>query len=189
VRIRDGDSLYVYFKDDGNCCGRGSGIWVQGLSADGLAAVGPPILLVANKRLSRQGGRLGVAGRGSAHDGEAGWRLLPLLFGQFLREQEYSVAYLKCATPRGPCTDLGENPILWRTRKRRWSDPATNGAGRGAPKLRFLHGWNEDPDARERPGVHKRCLYVSRLYWDRPAGAAETRPRIAGGEPSVQPAD
>jgi beta-xylosidase len=188
--FRDGDSLYLYFKDDGNCCGRGSGIWVQGLSADGLAAVGPPVLLVANNDSP-----------GKEDDWE--WLVVEAptmvkrdgayyLFysGNFFGNRNYSVAYLKCATPRGPCTDLGENPILWSHKETPLVGPGHQSVlEEGRRSYAFFHGWNEDPDARERPGVHKRCLYVSRLYWDRPAGAAETRPRIAGGEPSVQPAD
>lgn len=180
--FRDGESLYLYFKDDGNCCGRGSAIWVQGLSADGLAAVGPRHRLVANNDSP-----------GTEDDWE--WLVVEAptmirrgnsyyLFysGNFFGNKNYSVAYLRCATPRGPCRDPGENPILW-------SHPSTSLVGPGHQSILedrgrsylFFHAWNEDPNAEERPGVHKRCLYVSRLYWDGKPG--ELRPRIAGGEP------
>lgn len=180
--FRDGASLYLYFKDDGNCCGRGSSLWVQGLSADGLAPVGPRQRLLANNDSPE------------AHDD---WEWLVVeaptmvrrgnsyyLFysGNFFGNKNYAVAYLTCATPRGPCRDPGENPILW-------SHPSSPLIGPGHQSILedrgrsylFFHGWNQDPDGRERPGVHKRCLYVSRLHWDRtPAGEV---PRIVGGEP------
>ncbi|HEX9932846.1 MAG TPA: glycoside hydrolase family 43 protein [Allosphingosinicella sp.] len=188
--FRDGDSLYLYYKDDGNCCGRGSAIYVQGLSADGLAALGPPTRLIANNDSPE------------VHDD---WEWLVVeaptmvrrgrdyyLFytGNFFGNKNYSVAYLRCASPRGPCTDLGENPILW-------SHPETSLVGPGHQSVLerrgrtyvFFHGWNEDPDARERPGVHKRCLYVSRVHWERLPATGEVRPRIAGGEPTADPAD
>jgi beta-xylosidase len=185
--FREGDSLYLYYKDDGNCCGRGSAIYVQGLSSDGLAALGPPHKLIANNDSPEE------------HDD---WEWLVVeaptmvkregayyLFysGNFFGNKNYSVAYLKCASPRGPCTDPGVNPILW-------SHKATNLIGPGHQSILdegprsyvFFHGWNEDPDAEERPGVHKRCLYVSRLHWDRAGPSAEPIPRIVGGEPPAE---
>jgi beta-xylosidase len=180
----DGDSLYLYFKDDGNCCGRGSAIYVQGLSSDGLAAIGPAHRLIANNDSP-----------GPEDDWE--WHVVEAptmvrrdgayyLFysGNFFGNKNYSVAYLDCASPRGPCTDPGDNPILW-------SHPETALIGPGHQSVMeagkrsfvFFHGWNADPDGKESAGVHKRCLYAGRLHWD-PAGVSgRARPRIAGGEP------
>jgi beta-xylosidase len=181
-----GGALYLYYKLDSNCCGGGSEIHVQGLSTDGLAALGPAIRLVANNDSP-----------GTEDDWE--WRVVeaptmvrrgPAYFlfysGNFFGNRNYSVAYLKCASPRGPCTDLGENPILW-------SHKETDLVGPGHQSLMdwkgrtylFFHGWNEDPDAREQPGVHKRCLYAGRVNWVR--GPDGERPVIAGGEPVVAP--
>ncbi|MDQ4087164.1 MAG: glycoside hydrolase family 43 protein, partial [Pseudomonadota bacterium] len=181
--FRDGDSLYVYYKDDSNCCAPGSAIYAQGLSPDGLAALGPAHRLVANNDSPEE------------HD-DWEWRVVEaptmvrrgdtyFLFysGNFFGNKNYSVAYLRCATPRGPCTDPGENPILY-------SHDASPLVGPGHQALLdiagrsyvFFHGWNADPDARERPGFHKRCLYVSRVHWERTAGGEE-RPRIVGGTP------
>ena len=44
--------------------------------------------------------------------------------------------------------------------------------------LLFFHAWNRDPDGRELPGVHKRCLYMSTLEW------SAKGPVVAGGRPS-----
>jgi GH43 family beta-xylosidase len=181
--FRDGDSLYLQYKEDANCCGRGSAIWVQGLSADGLAPVGPRQLLVSNNDSP-----------GVEDDWE--WRVVEAptmvrrgrsyhLFysGNFFGNRNYAVGHLTCASPRGPCRDPGENPILWSHKETNLIGPGhqsiLDDQGRS---LVFFHGWNADPDGREQPGVHKRCLYVSRLQWDQ-----QGRPVIVGGEPSVQP--
>ena len=185
--FRDGDSLYLLYKDDSNCCGPGSAIYVQGLSPDGLAALGPRHRLIANSDSPE------------AHD-DWEWRVVEAptmvrrggdyyLFysGNFFGNRNYSVGYLRCASPRGPCRDEGRNPIL-----RSHDGSALIGPGHqalldhGGRSYVFFHGWNQDPDARERPGFHKRCLYVGRVLWERgPAG--EERPRIPGGAPAPQP--
>lgn len=182
-RDRNG-ALYLYYKHDANCCGGGSAIYAQRLAAGGLATRGEAVKLIANNDSP-----------GKEDDWE--WRVVEaptmirrgrsyFLFysGNFFGNRNYAVAYLKCETPLGPCTDLGENPILWSHEATPLLGPghqsvwSGNRRGRG---LVFFHGWNEDPDAKEVPGVHKRCLYVSRLDWVRtPDGE---RPRIVGGEP------
>ena len=186
--FRDGDSLYLMYKEDGNCCGRGTAIWVQGLSADGLAPVGPKQLLVANNDSP-----------GEEDDWE--WRVVEAptmvrrgrsyyLFysGNFFGNRNYAVAYLTCASPRGPCKDPGENPILWSHKETALLGPGhqsiLDDSGRS---LVFFHGWNVDPDGREEPGVHKRCLYVTRMHWDTAGAGLPPRPRIVGGEPKVAP--
>ncbi len=181
--FRDGDSLYLLYKEDGNCCGRGTAIYSQGLSSDGLAALGPRHRLVANNDSPE------------AHD-DWEWRVVEAptmvrrggayyLFysGNFFGNRNYSVAYLSCASPRGPCRDNGDNPIL-----RSHDGSLLIGPGHqslldeGGRTYLFFHGWNADPDGREQPGVHKRCLYVSQVQWQRLADGPE-RPRIPGGTP------
>jgi beta-xylosidase len=183
-----GGALYVYYKDDGNCCGRGSAIYAQGLSPDGLAALGAPVKLVANNDSPE------------THDD---WEWLVVeaptmvkrggayyLFysGNFFGNRNYAVGYLSCASPRGPCRDHGDNPILW-------AHPGSALLGPGHQSVMdergrsfiFFHGWNEDPNAQERPGVHKRCLYVSRLRWDRWERASVPVPTVMGGSPTPRP--
>jgi beta-xylosidase len=185
--FRDGDNLYLYYKDDGNCCGRGSAIFVQGLSPDGLAAVGPRHQLVASN---------------DSPGPEDDWEWLVVeaptmvrrgngytLFytGNFFGNKNYSVAYLTCASPRGPCRDPGENPILWSHAETPLVGPGHQSVlEQDGRTYLFFHGWNRDPEARERPEVHKRCLYVSRVDW-LPAPGGGERPVIAGGEPAVPP--
>lgn len=175
--------LYLYYKDDSNCCASGSAIYAQGLSPDGLAAVGPAIRLIANNDSPEE-----------ADDWE--WRVVEaptmvrrgrsyFLFysGNFYGNRNYSVAYLTCASPRGPCRDAGDNPIL-----RSHDGSPLIGPGHQSildtarRSLIFFHGWNSDPDGQEQAGVHKRCLYVSRLVWEKGTDGRE-HPRVVGGKP------
>ena len=182
--FRDGDSLYLLYKDDGNCCGRGTAIYSQGLSSDGLVTLGPRHRLVANNDSPE------------AHD-DWEWRVVEAptmvrrggayyLFysGNFFGNRNYSVAYLTCASPRGPCRDNGDNPLLR-------SHPGSPLIGPGHQSLLdeggrtylFFHAWNADPDGREQAGVHRRCLYVSQVQWQRLPDGGE-RPHIPGGAPA-----
>ena len=190
--FRDGGAdgtLYLYYKEDANCCSPGSAIWVQGLSPDGLAALGPATRLVASNDSP-----------GREDDWE--WRVVEaptmvrrpsgyFLFytGNFFGNRNYSVAYLRCASPRGPCTDPGENPILWSHAETDLLGPGHQSLldDRGRTRI-FFHAWNRDPDRQRGEGPFKRCLYASRVRWER-LGAGGERPVILGGEPSVLPPD
>ena len=182
-----GGALYLYYKDDGNCCGPGSAIWVQGMSPDGLAALGPPTRLVASND---------SPGREDNWE----WRVVEAptmvrrgnvyyLFytGNFFGNRNYSVGYLRCATPRGPCTDSGENPILWSHLETDLIGPGHQSLlDRRGRTYAFFHGWNRDPDRQRDQGPFKRCLYVSQVHWSPGPAGAETAV-IAGGEPLVMP--
>jgi GH43 family beta-xylosidase len=182
---REGNRLYLYFKDDGNCCGRASALYGVRLSADGLRAVGKPSRLLVNED-----------GPEAYDDWE--WRVVEaptmvrrfgadwLFFSaNFYGNKNYGVGYLKCAGPLGPCRDEGRNPIL-----RSFLASPIVGPGHqsilsdGGRDRIFFHAWNVDPDGREEPGVHKRCLYVADIDWSRRFG--ELHPRIPGGEPAIR---
>ena len=181
--FREGDQLTLTFKDDSNCCTDGSAIYAQGLSADGLATTGQATRLIASNDSP-----------GKEDDWE--WRVVEAptvvqrhgatwLFysANFFGNKNYAVAYLKCASPRGPCVDRTDNPILWTHRETRLVGPGHQSILSAAGHdLLFFHGWNVDPDGREQPGVHKRCLYVGRLEWKTINGAL--RARVVGGKPS-----
>lgn len=184
-----GGALYLYYKEDSNCCGPNSSIWVQGLSEDGLAALGPATRLITSNDSP-----------GREDDWE--WRVVEaptmvrrgdayFLFysGNFFGNRNYSVGYLRCASPRGPCTDPGENPILWSHAETPLIGPGHQDLiERGGRTYIFFHGWNRDPDTQRDQGPFKRCLYVSQVRWEPLPGVGE-RPVIVGGEPSVLPLD
>ena len=183
----EGAPLYLYYKEDSNCCGSGSAIWVQGLSPDGLAALGPPTRLVASNDSP-----------GREDDWE--WRVVEaptmvrrggayfLFFtGNYFGNRNYAVGYLRCASPRGPCSDPGENPILWSHAETGLIGPGHQAIlEQSGRTFVFFHGWNRDPERGE--GPLKRCLYASRVTWSAGPDGRE-RPVIAGGEPSVLPPD
>jgi beta-xylosidase len=180
--FRDGDKLYLYYKDDGNCCGRGSAIHVQELRPDGLAVAGRSRRLVASND-----------GPGEQDDWE--WLVVEaptmvkrggdyILFytGNFFGNQNYSVAYLKCVTPAGPCGDIGENPILHSGKHTPLVGPGHQTlVEEGGRTYLFFHGWNRNPDAKQKAQVHKRCLYVAQVRWEQKPGGE--RPRIPEGKP------
>jgi beta-xylosidase len=187
--FRDGDSRYLYYKDDGNCCGRPSALYVQGLSPDGLAVLGPRHKLLENNDSPEK-----------SDDWE--WQVVEAptmvrhagayyLFysGNFFGNRNYSVGYLACESPRGPCRDLGDNPILWSHERSPLIGPGHQSILEEEGRtLAFFHGWDEDPAGdMAKAAARKRCLYVSRVRWDRWNRADREVPTVIGGSPTPRP--
>jgi beta-xylosidase len=104
--FQDGDKLYLYYKNDGNCCGIPTYIYAQELSPDGLSLVGEPVRLVNNDRAWE--GRVVEAPTMIQRDGQ-----YYLFFSaNNYAGHEYAVGYATCESPMGPCQDAPENPIL-----------------------------------------------------------------------------
>lgn len=105
--FRDEDgTLYLYYKNDGNCCGKGTFIYVQEMSEDGLSLVGEPVQLVRNDKLWE--GRVIEAPTMWVHEGSYYLFYSANDYGS----HEYAVGYALCETAMGPCEDAEENPIL-----------------------------------------------------------------------------
>ena len=104
--FRDGDKLYLYFKNDGNCCGIATYLYVQELAPDGLSLIGEPVRLVHNDR----------AWEGRVVEAPTMWKHEDKYYLFFSANNyagfEYSVGYANCQTAVGPCEDAPENPIL-----------------------------------------------------------------------------
>jgi beta-xylosidase len=102
----DGDKLYLYYKNDGNCCGLATYLYVQELAPDGLSLVGEPARLVRNDK----------AWEGRVVEAPTMWKQDGKYYLFFSANNyaglEYSVGYANCETPTGPCEDAPENPIL-----------------------------------------------------------------------------
>jgi beta-xylosidase len=107
--FRDGDKLYLYFKNDGNCCGKTTYIYGQELSADGLTLVGEPVRLIKNDK--------GWEGR--VVEAPTMWkeadRYYMFYSANNYGDLSYAVGYATCEGPLGPCEDAPENPILKST--------------------------------------------------------------------------
>ncbi|HEC10678.1 MAG TPA: hypothetical protein ENI86_14110, partial [Acidimicrobiales bacterium] len=101
-----GNTLFLLYKADGNCCGLPTTIYTQQLSPDGLATMGDPVALLGADQpwegnlveapsMIRAGGRYHLMF--SAND----WN-----------SADYAVGHAVCDTPVGPCTVVGDGPVL-----------------------------------------------------------------------------
>lgn len=105
--FRDEDGkLYLYWKNDGNCCQLATYIYVQELSADGTELVGEPVRLIRNDQ----------PWHGPVVEAPTMWRRGDRYYlfysGNVFAGEKYAVGYAVCETPLGPCVDAEENPIL-----------------------------------------------------------------------------
>jgi beta-xylosidase len=104
--FRDGDKLYLYYKNDGNCCNMATWLYVQEMAPDGLSLVGEPTRLVRNDR----------AWEGGVVEAPTMWKQGDKYYLFFSANSyagmEYAVGYATCESAVGPCEDAPENPIL-----------------------------------------------------------------------------
>jgi beta-xylosidase len=104
--FRDGEKLYLFYKNDGNCCGFPTYIYVQEMAPDGLSMAGEATRLVRNDE--RWEGQVIEAPTMVVEDGS-----YYLFFSaNSYAGVEYAVGYALCETVTGPCEDAPENPIL-----------------------------------------------------------------------------
>ncbi|MGH2401170.1 MAG: glycoside hydrolase family 43 protein [Candidatus Limnocylindria bacterium] len=106
--FRDTDgTLYLVYKNDGNCCGRITRFWGQPLSEDGLSLEGEPVDLGLENDNAWE-----------AHVIEAPWIVLRdgtyYLFysANDYANDRYAVGYATASLVLGPYVDAEENPIL-----------------------------------------------------------------------------
>jgi beta-xylosidase len=104
-RASDG-SLYLYWKNDGNCCGFDTWLYGQPLTDDGLSLIGEPVRLL--KQDADWEGDLVEAPFMWSHDD----RLYLFYSANAFDSADYAVGYATCDAPLGPCDKAAENPIL-----------------------------------------------------------------------------
>lgn len=158
--FRDADgTLYLYYKNDGNCCGIPTYLYVQKLSADGLTLEGEATRLVRND-VQWEGGVV-EAPTMVLHDG--GYYLF--FSANNYAGHEYAVGYATCVSALGPCEDAPENPILASRLK---PPPMIIGPGHqtvldldGQTWLLY-HAWEVIGESRR---GDRRFLYLDRLDW------------------------
>jgi beta-xylosidase len=152
----DGRDLYLYYS--GVCCAGPNGIFIQKLSADGLATSGEPSLL------------LGVNAAWEGDIAEAptivkrqGTYYL-FYSGNDWRNHAYAVGYAICKSAIGPCTKAEENPVLATGS----NDSRALGPGHqsivkvGDDYWLFFHGWNGAVGYRE---GGSRVMWLQPLSW------------------------
>lgn len=174
-RALDG-RLYLYWKNDGNCCGLPTHLYAQELTPDGLGLVGEPVRLLRNDAAWE--GRVVEAPTMWHRDGEYYLFYSANDYGG----AAYAVGYARCEGPLGPCEKAAENPIL----ASRLEPPLVVGPGHqtiftdaAGQEWLVYHAW-EVTSAGLRG--NRRQVYLDRLDW------ADGRPVVRGPTLAPQPA-
>jgi beta-xylosidase len=171
--FRDEDgTLYLYWKNDGNCCMMATYLYGQQLTPDGIGLVGEPVRLIRNDQpwqgpvveaptMWRHGDRYYLFYSGNVYAGEA-----------------YAIGYAVCETPLGPCEDAEENPILASDME---SDPLVVGPGHqtllmdeAGETWLIYHVWQVTAGGAL---TSNRQVWLDRIIWDddRPVVQGPTR--------------
>ena len=172
--FQDGDTVYLYWKNDGNCCGLATYIYVQQLAPDGLSLVGEPERLIRNDR----------PWEGAVVEAPTMFQYNDSYYLFYSANSyagiNYAVGYAICAAVTGPCEEAQENPILSSVLEQ----PLVVGPGHqdiiqvGDQTWIVYHAW-EVSSAGLR--TERRFLYIDRLEWE--AG----RPVVLGPTTDPQP--
>jgi beta-xylosidase len=156
VRAADG-RLYLYWKNDGNCCGKPVHIWGQRLGADGAKLVGAPVALMTNDKAWQ--GHLVEAPELVVHGG--GYTLF--YSANNFASTAYGIGYATCRSPLGPCVDRSTSSLVP-------SNAVAAGPGHcfvvttptGKTELLY-HAWPPDAIGSTAPG---RQLWLEPLTWN-----------------------
>jgi beta-xylosidase len=173
--FRDGEKLYLYWKNDGNCCAKPTYLYVQELSPDGLSLVGVPVRLAQNDQPWE--GRVVEAPTMVKHDGS----YFLFFSGNAYTGSKYAVGYATCDSPTGPCQDAAENPIL---SSRMTAKPLVVGPGHQAvvqinnETWIIYHAWEMNGGLRG----DRRFVWIDQLDWK------DGKPRVRGPTTDPQPA-
>jgi beta-xylosidase len=89
--------LYLYWKNDGNCCGFEIWLWVQELSPDGRSLIGEPTQLIKMD----QGWERPLIENPAMVQHEDTYFLF--YSGNWWESHEYAIGYAICETVTGPC--------------------------------------------------------------------------------------
>lgn len=173
--FREGDNLYLYWKNDGNCCSLPTYLYVQELAPDGLSLAGEPQRLLRNDA-PWEGA---VVEAPTMFKYEDGYYLF--YSGNSYAGFEYAIGYAVCQSPAGPCEEANENPILQSSRE----PPLVVGPGHqdviqiGDQTWIVYHAW-EVSSAGMR--TDRRFMWMDRIHWE------DGRPVVLGPTTDPQPA-
>lgn len=156
--VKDSDgNLYLYWKNDGNCCGDPVGVWGVQLDHDAEAAVGDPVRLLTNTK-PWQGDLIEAPEmyeHGATH----------VLFysANGFSGDAYAMGYATCTSALGPCTDRSDTPLMATT-----TDAAGPGhcfvlTTSGGGTWMLFHAWRPDAIGSVYPG---RELWLEPVHWN-----------------------
>ena len=174
--FRDGDKLYLFFKNDGNCCGIPTYLYVQELAPDGLSLLGEPVRLARNDKPWE--GRVVEAPTMFLHEG----RYYLFYSANDYAGVQYAVGYAVCETTLGPCQDAPENPILSSRMDRQ---PLVVGPGHqaviqvGDQTWLVYHAWEVLSSGLR---GDRRLMWLDRIEWK------DGKPDVLGPTTDPQPA-
>lgn len=157
--FRDGDKLYLYFKNDGNCCGLPTYLHAQELAPDGLSLLGKPTQLMYNDKLWE--GHVVEAPYMFKHNG----KYYLFFSANDYSTDAYAVGYALCQTPLGPCEQAAENPVL---ASQLADKPPVIGPGGqsvfqvGDETWMVYHAWNQSDDGTR---GDSRYMWLDRVTW------------------------
>jgi len=154
-RAADG-GLYLYWKNDGNCCGKPVYLWGQPLNPDGLSLTGRPVKLMTNDKPWH--GNLVEAPEMVAHAG----KYVLFYSANDYASALYGIGFATCTAPLGPCTDRSNASLVP-------SNDDASGPGhcfvlttpRGATYLLY-HAWPPGAEGSQTPG---RQLWLEPVTW------------------------
>lgn len=166
--FRDGDRLYLYYKNDGNCCKRATQIFARELDSTGLATVGATAQLGVSNDQPWEGDVI-EAPTMIKHNGA-----YYLFYSANAYDKPgYAVGYARCKGPLGPCKDASTQPLLKTPAQPvGWFGPGHQSIlqFQGRTVIAY-HAWNVLPD-----GKRDRCraMHIDELKWN------------AAGEPFIE---
>jgi beta-xylosidase len=176
--FRDEDgTLYLYWKNDGNCCLSATHLYGQQLAPDGMSLVGEPVPLVRND----------LPWKGPVVEAPTMWRHGDRYYlfysANVFSGERYAIGYAVCESPLGACEDAEENPILSSDMD---STPLVVGPGHqtvitdeaGATWIVY-HVWQVTPGGSL---TRNRQMWMDRLVWE------DDRPQVQGPTRDPQPA-
>lgn len=175
--FRDEDGkLYLYYKNDGNCCNLATYIYVQELAQDGLSLIGEPVSLIRNDKAWE--GHVVEAPTMFKHDD-----IYYLFFSaNNYAGHEYAVGYASCESPLGPCFDAEENPILASDLDNK--DAMVIGPGHQTfldvndQTWIIYHAWEVVSNSRK---GDRRFVWMDRIDWQ------DGKPKVLGPTTTEQP--
>jgi beta-xylosidase len=104
--LDESGALYLFWKNDGNCCGLPVGLWVQQLSEDGLSLVGEPTELIQRD----QAWERPLIENPAMVEVDGSYYLF--YSGNWWESHEYAVGYAVCETITGPCEKPLTEPLF-----------------------------------------------------------------------------
>lgn len=171
-RDKDG-TLYLLYKNDGNCCGDRTRIYSQELTPDGLRLTGPSKVVESNDPSTWEG---------NVVEAPTMWReggkYYLFYTANDYASQYYSIGYALCDSPAGPCRDAKDNPIVTSRCDAAGPGHQTVITDDDGETWLVYHAWAPYAIGSDEPG---RSLWIDRLQWK------GGKPAVAGPTCTPQP--